>query len=94
MALTIDQMMTIGRYLNIYLGTLMFLAGLLGSLINLWLFFSPRLRTSSCSRFILVSSVFDIIHLIVALFLRILADGFHVDPSSSHVFPCRLRYYL
>jgi hypothetical protein len=94
MALTIEQLSSIGRYLNIYLGSFMFIAGLLGSCINLWLFTRHYFRKSPCSRFIVVSSVFDIIHLIVALFFRILADGFNIDPASSSVMGCRIRYYL
>ncbi len=94
MALTIEQLALIGRYLNIYLGSFMFIAGLIGSSINIWLFTRHCFRKSPCSRFILVSSIFDIIHLIVALFLRILAEGFDIDPASLTVIGCRIRYYL
>ncbi|CAF0732455.1 unnamed protein product [Adineta steineri] len=94
MPLTIVQLDLIGRYLNIYLGSFMLIAGLLGSCINLWLFTRHRFRKSPCSRFVIASSLFDILHLIVALFLRVLADGFGKDPASSSVIGCRIRYYL
>jgi hypothetical protein len=94
MTLTIEQFSSIGRYLNIYLGSFMFIAGLLGSGINLWLFTRHHFRKSPCSRFIVVSSLFDFVHLIVALFFRILAEGFNIDPASSNVIACRIRYYL
>lgn len=94
MALTIEQISLIGRYLNIYLGSFMFIAGILGSSINIWLFTRHYFRKSPCTKFILTSSIFDIIHLIVALLLRILAEGFNIDPASSSVIGCRTRYYL
>ncbi len=94
MALTIEQLSLIGQYLNIYLGSFMFIAGILGSSINIWLFTSRYFQKSPCSRFILASSVFDIIHLIVALFFRILGEGFNIDPPSLTVLGCRIRYYL
>jgi len=94
MALTIEQLSSIGQYLTIYLGSFMLSAGLLGSCINLWLFTRHGFRKSPCSRYVVGSSVFDIIHLIVALLLRILADGFNIDPASSTVIGCRIRYYL
>ena len=94
MALTIEQLSSIGRFLNIYIGSFMLCAGLLGSCINLWLFTQHRFRKSPCSRFIAASSLFDFIHLIVALLFRILADGFSIDPTSSTVIGCRIRYYL
>jgi len=94
MTITIEILYRLGQYLNIYLGSLMFIAGLVGSIINLWLFTRSCFQKSPCAKFILVSSVFDIIHLISALFLRILADGFNLDPASSSTIICRIRYYL
>lgn len=94
MTLTIEQLTFIGQYLTIYLGSFMLIAGLFGSLMNLWLFTQHCFRNSPCSRLILASSILDIIHLIAALFLRILATGFHFDPASSSTTACRLRYYL
>lgn len=94
MTLTIEQLSSIGRYLNIYLGSFMFIVGVLGSSMNIWLFTRRCFHKSPCSRFILASSIFDIIHLIVALFYRILAEGFNIDPASSSVIGCRIRYYL
>lgn len=94
MALTIEQLSLIGRYLNIYLGSFMLVAGLFGSSMNIWLFTRHYFKKSPCSRFILASSVFDILHLIVALFFRILADGFNIDPASTSIIGCRIRYYL
>jgi hypothetical protein len=72
----------------------MFAAGILGACINLWLFTRHHFRKSPCSYFIVVSSLFDCIHLIAALFFRILADGFNIDPASSSVAGCRIRYYV
>ncbi|CAF1074133.1 unnamed protein product [Adineta ricciae] len=89
-----QQLASIGRWLNIYLGSFMLIIGLLGSLINLWLFTRHRYRKSPCSRFILTSSIFDMLHLIVALFLRVLAEGFDTDPASWSTAGCRIRYYL
>ena len=94
MALTIEQLTFIGQYLTLYLGSFMLIAGLFGSVMNLWLFTRRCFRKSPCSRLILTSSILDIIHLISALFLRILADGFHFDPASSSTIACRFRYYL
>ena len=94
MALTSEQLYSIGKNLNIYLGSVMFIAGLFGSSMNIWLFSRRYFRKSPCSRLILASSLFDTLHLIVALFLRILADGFHIDLGSLTVTNCRIRYYL
>jgi hypothetical protein len=94
MPLTIEQLFSIGQNLNIYLGSLMLSAGLFGSCMNIWLFTRHYFQKSPCSRLILASTLFDIIHLIVALFFRILADGFNIDPASSTVIACRIRYYL
>ncbi|UJR31795.1 hypothetical protein I4U23_019272 [Adineta vaga] len=94
MALTIEQLTAIGKGLNIYLGSFMLLAGLYGSSMNLWLFTRHRYRKSPCSRFVIVSSIFDVIHLLVALFLRVLAEGFDFDPASWTTIGCQIRYYL
>ncbi len=94
MPLTTEQLFSIGKNLNIYLGSVMFIAGLLGSSMNIWLFTRHYFRKSPCSRLILASSLFDILHLIVALFVRILAEGFHIDIASLTVTGCRIRYYL
>lgn len=94
MGLTIQQLALIGQWLNICLGSFMLVAGLLGAFVNLWLFTRHRYRKSPCSRFVLSSSIFDILHLLVALFLRILAEGFNIDPASWSTAGCRIRYYL
>ena len=94
MALTIEQLAWIGRYLNIYLGSAILIVGLFGSAMNIWLFTRQCFQKSPCSRLILASSIFDLVHLIIALFFRILADGFHIDLTSSTVLGCRIRYYL
>ena len=92
--LTVEQLASIGRHLNIYLGSFMLIAGLLGVWMNLWLFTRRRFRQSPCSRLILASTVFDLIHLISALLLRILGEGFNRDPTLSSRIACRIRYYL
>lgn len=88
------ELILIGQYLNIFVGTFMLFCGLFGGVMNIWLFNLPKFQMSSCSRYIVASSLFDMMHLIFALVFRILREGFQIDPSSMFGLTCSIRYYL
>lgn len=59
-----NELTLIADKLNLYSGTILFITGSIGALLNIFTFSQPSLRTSSCSICLLAGSVFDLCHLI------------------------------
>jgi hypothetical protein len=80
--------------LAIYLGIVMFIAGILGGLLTIVVFLSLRtFRESSCAFYLMVMSIFNIINLFVGLLSRILITGFYINWTLSSPFYCAFRWF-
>ena len=91
----IDDIASANRYLNMIVGIVFFIFGIVGSFANLALFTRQRLLSNPCSQYILVASVFDLVLLITNLSSRIATEGFGVN--SGFLFTvgvCKIRTWI
>lgn len=101
---TNDQYYQIAYRIMIISGTLMFLLGLIGNLLNIYIFtrwsYSGKNSKNFYSQrnnlplYLLTSSVSNLIVIIYPLLTRILVDGyqFQLTPNQSYLL-CKWRYY-
>lgn len=82
----------IAYYVTIYLGIPIYILGNVGSLLNIRILYSNRIHPYS---FLLIySSIVDCFVLNIGLIPRILAVGFNIDPTLSHLGWCKIRTYI
>lgn len=97
---TIDTMRTIiylnniGTLISRYLGTSLYIFGLIGALLNMYVFWQSSLRSNTCCVFLLAFNIVDFLHINNSLLVRIAQHGFHWDPTVFFPFVCRMRYYI
>ncbi|CAF1488812.1 unnamed protein product [Rotaria sordida] len=85
----------IERQIITYCGIPIFVAGVIGGILNIIVFLSLRtFRQSSCGLYLIVMSIFNIGHLFLALFYRILTILSGVDVAATSLFICKLRSFL
>jgi len=99
MAVSINDLIQAGRYVNIIAGIFYWVFGVIGSLSILIIFSSRRqLRENPSSQYIIVASIFDFIFLAISLGYRIMTDGFSVQGNLALFFfqpaVCRIRNYI
>ncbi|CAF0716345.1 unnamed protein product [Adineta steineri] len=68
--------------------------GLVGGLLNTYVFSKSSLRSNPCCLFLLALNIVDLLHLHNSLLIRVLQVGFHWDPMVIFPIICRLRYYI
>lgn len=68
--------------------------GLIGNIFNICLFITPALFRTSCSLYLLSTSIGNLIVTIFVLPIRILADGFDQDLTNYSLFACKLVSYI
>ncbi len=74
-------------------GSILLVSGTIGAVFNLSVFTHRNLGKCSYSWYMITAAFFDLITLGHALLLRILADGFGIDPISIHTVYYQLRFY-
>lgn len=99
MAVSINDLIQAGHYVNIIAGIFFWFFGMIGSLSVLIIFSSRRqLRRNPSSQYIIVASIYDFIFLALALGYRIMTDGFAVQGNLAlfffHPAVCRIRNYI
>lgn len=68
--------------------------GNFGSVLNVFVFSaSKKLRSSSCSLYLISASIGYAIYLNVVAVLRFLQVGFNIDPSAKSSWVCKLRFF-
>ena len=83
-----------GSQITIYLGTLSFIAGVIGGFLIIIVFLSLRtFRQSSCAFYLTVMSIANIGQMLTSVLSRIVIIGFGIDWSLSSVFYCKFRLY-
>lgn len=83
----------VSRWISVIGGTTLLVLGTVGSLLNIVIFRHRTLRTCPYSSYMFIAAFFDLFILDHALLLRILSDGFGLDPISSNSIYCCLRFY-
>lgn len=84
---------TISRWISLVGGSTLLVTGTIGAIFNILIFSHSTLRHCSCSWYMLAAAFFDLITLDHALLLRLLSDGFGIDPVSLYNVYCPLRFY-
>lgn len=91
---TIESLNNISHQINIYVGTTMFIFGVIGCLWNLLIFRHYTLRLSSCCIYMFVGSATSLILIIFGLLIRILSYGFDIDWGATNLPWCKICKYI
>jgi hypothetical protein len=78
---------------TLYVGSFFLIAGVLGNLINIGVFYKNNLRNPS-TLLLFLASCFNILFISVGLLSRICAAGLNIDVASNSLSWCRARFYL
>jgi hypothetical protein len=85
----------IGQQLTIYVGLFLFIAGIFGNGVNIYIFSSDRVyRTTPSIFYFLSGSICNAIYILVILTTRIISAGFGIDWTLTSLVWCRMRQYL
>jgi len=83
---------SLGKQIVLYTGIPVFIAGILGGVLNIITFVSLRtFRESSCAFYLTVMSLFNIIQLCTGLLTRILTSLSNGDGTEISLFYCKFR---
>lgn len=86
---------SIAQKLNIYCGTFLFLAGVLGGILNILVFLSLKtFRENSCAFYLTVMSFVNLGQLFTGLLTRIVISGFDIDWTLTSVVYCKFRSFF
>ena len=88
---TQDVLNTIVIYLNIIVGILIFIIGLIGNCLNIYVFTRPIYRTRPTNIYLLAFSITSLIQLIHTLLPRIISDGFQITFIHNNTTYCQAR---
>jgi hypothetical protein len=101
-----NQTEIISNKIMIYAGIIMYIFGIIGNILNIWVFSiwsrSRRRshknhrsdRTSNSSLYLLASSLANLIVIIYPLLTRIMFDGYRYHVTKANLFIlCKLRFY-
>ena len=83
----------VSRWISVVGGTTLLVAGTLGGVFNVVIFHHRSLRSCPYAWYMFIAAFFDLFTLDHALLLRVLSDGFGLDPISLHTVYCCLRFY-
>ena len=78
---------------TLYVGSSFLIAGVLGNLINVGVFYKNNIRNPS-TLLLFLASCFNILFISVGLLTRICAAGLNVDVASNNLSWCKARFYL
>ena len=84
---------SISDQINRYISPLIWLFGVVGNILNCLILSQRPLRSNSCALLFLISSIADLVSVLVGLSTRILA-GWHTDPTSTITWICRSRAFI
>ncbi|CAF1000550.1 unnamed protein product [Didymodactylos carnosus] len=83
----------IQQQLNIYANILLYIFGVIGSVLNTIIFSQKQSRTSSCSMYFLASSITDFLTIHLAFIPRFYSFV-NTDPNTYSLLYCRWRFYV
>ncbi len=90
---SIETLTSVSQQLNIYVGIILFILGIIGCLWNILIFRHRSFRISSCCTYMLIGSMASLIQLFFGLLVRILTEGFQVDWTLTNIAWCKIRNY-
>jgi hypothetical protein len=80
---------------TLYVGYFLLITGILGNLMNIYILSVIRsYRSTPCTFYYLIASIYDIIIILVGLISRILESGYELDQLNSSVIWCKIRQYF
>jgi hypothetical protein len=68
--------------------------GTFGNFFNIIIFTRRPLRTNPCSMYFLAGSIVNCGVMYVALLTRYLATSWNIDPTTTNMIWCKIRYFL
>ncbi|UJR10305.1 hypothetical protein I4U23_014511 [Adineta vaga] len=82
------------KQITIYFGFFILITGLIGGILNVIIFTSLKtFRETTCAFYLTFASIVGMGQLLTALFIRILSDGFSLDPRTNSWF-CKIYFSL
>jgi hypothetical protein len=80
---------------TLYVGYFLLITGILGNIMNIYILSAvSSYRSTPCTFYFLIASIYDIIIILIGLISRILETGHGLDLSSSSVIWCKIRQYI
>jgi len=84
----------LARQIVVYFGIPCFIAGIIGGVFNIMIFFSLQtFRENSCAFYLTMMSVYNIAQMITGLLPRIMTTGFSIDWTQNSLFYCKFKYF-
>ena len=94
-ASNISYLIFVSQQITICLGIPIFIAGVLGNLLDAIVFLSLKtFRENSCAFYLTVMAIVNNGQLINGLFTRIMISGFNIDWTLTSTFYCKCRFYV
>jgi hypothetical protein len=75
-------------------GPILITIGSISCILNLMVFTQSTLRKNPCTICLIAVNIINFLYFYLGLLLTTLADGYNIDPSTSNIVFCRLRYYI
>ncbi|CAF3987276.1 unnamed protein product [Adineta steineri] len=89
------QLQLISQRLNLTVGFILLISGIVGNLLNIFVFLnSGNYKNNACSLYVIVRSFFDLIVVGFGLGTRILSYNFQIDLTNISRIWCKLRVAL
>lgn len=89
----IDSLRHISEQIDRCLASFIFIFGSVGSILNCLVLSKRILRSNPCALLLLISSIVDLISILIGLPSRILA-GWNLDPTSTTSSICKIRAFV
>jgi hypothetical protein len=84
----------IAKQVVIYFGIPCFIAGIIGGLFNIMVFFSLHtFRHNSCAFYLTIMSIFNMTQMITGLLPRIMTTGLNIDWTQTSLFYCKFKVF-
>jgi len=94
-AALIEAYISIGNRIHIYIGSLLFVLGMIGNTLNIVVFLSLKtFRQNSCAFYLIIMSVANIGAQLLTLLPRLLTLIFGIDGTELSLFYCKCRIYV
>ena len=89
-----DRYNFISEQLTKYAGTALYSTCIFGTLMNILIFVQPKYTRRTCSLYLLIASICDLIHINLGPLSNILQYGFHYNGIIRTMAFCRSKNYL
>jgi hypothetical protein len=87
-------LVNLGQQITIYGGLFLVIIGVIGNGINILVFSTFRnYRTTPCTFYFLIASIFNIAYITINLISRIVSTGFGIDLTRTSISWCKIREF-